>query len=1415
MGEVYRATDTSLRRLVAIKVLPEIVASDGDRMARFQREAEVLASLNHPNIATIYGLERSQHLIALVMELVEGPTLAERIAKGPIPIDEALQIAAQIAEGLAAAHEQRVIHRDLKPANIKLRPDGTVKVLDFGLAKTLETTPAVSGSVTHSPTITMAMTQPGFILGTAAYMAPEQARGEVVDQRADIWAFGCVLYEMLTGRMAFGASTPTETVAKILEGHPDLSALPASTPPAIRRLVRRCLERQMRTRVQHIGDALADIVDVRAGESFLTSGPTLPTAAPRARAVIWGAASLGLIALGAAGAWFLFSRAGSAPTTMAPIRFDVQRVQGDPLGPAPRNFALSPDGTRLAYATASSLRLRAMGGEDVPLSAVGEQPFFSPDGQWLAFFSNEGLQRVRLGGGTSEPITPPSGTERAMGGTWGADDTIVMSLGGRLLRVSAKGGPLERIAEPDSSRGEVRYAWPEFLPDGRSVLFTILGEGGTADAKVAVLDLATRQVTSVLQGGHAARYLRTGHLLYASQGRLHAVAFDPSRLQVRGVPVTLEGMNIAATAGGFNASFVVSESGTLVYLTPIGPRISVLTWVDRNGRQEAVPTPPLEYVYARISPDGTRVALDVGGGGKNRDIWVGNLASGVVTRITDGPTEDVMPAWSLDGARVFFASDREGGTFKVFSVAADGAGTARKEFAGASNFMPLSMPTPDRLIAFASGEGTRGGDLAIVPLGGGATAPRVIAIDQQQTNAQVSPDGRWIAYQSHESGTEEVYVRSYPDVERRREQISIDGGIQPLWGSAASHELFYWDLKGTLKAVPVTTGDDFRARAFAHYSRRGECGAPVCGEFLDIRGVTGRRTVSDVQACRGQRRAGSVQSGRQLVRGTETSRTCQLTDSLSRLTRVRTPLSRIASIVAVVSMSSVATPIHGQESATPLPSSACASLQGMSIPATALRLPTSGAEVQTAVTVSATTKDNPNGDFCKVTGIVKPNNPTSPNLEFEVNLPLAWNRRVLQMGGGGYNGSLVTGLGGFTLQPANVDNPLKQGFVTVGTDGGHKSPPGFDGSFGMDDEALRNFGKESVKKGHDAALAVIKRAYGRGPERWYFIGGSQGGHEALDAAARYPDDYDGVVAHYPAYNVTLLHLGSLNAGRAVYEGGGAAWLNPARTKLITDAVYAKCDDLDGVKDGTIANVKACNNAFDVKTLRCAPGSPKPSGEGGNGTDGGDTCLSDAQLAAVAKITSDYRPGFAVAGMDVFPRWALLEGALFRERSNWGQVPQPSNPLSGKEPLLYTAGDQTAKFIISRNPKLDTMTFDPKQYQSRIATVASIMDVTDVSLDRFRAKGGKIILTHGTADDFITPHNTEALLPASGEAVRSGGRRQLRPLLHDSRLRPRLRSVQREDRQPHGAASLGREGSGALGSDGDRRQPECESRASVV
>jgi feruloyl esterase len=439
-----------------------------------------------------------------------------------------------------------------------------------------------------------------------------------------------------------------------------------------------------------------------------------------------------------------------------------------------------------------------------------------------------------------------------------------------------------------------------------------------------------------------------------------------------------------------------------------------------------------------------------------------------------------------------------------------------------------------------------------------------------------------------------------------------------------------------------------------------------------------------------------------------------------------------AVLLFVLTMGLAATGRAADEAPLKLQASACVGLQGFAIPASAIGLPTSGAVVQTAIAVGASDAGNTNGDFCKVVGIVKPKHEGSSNLEFEVNLPLSWNRRALQMGGGGYDGSLVTGLTLYTLQPPNADTPLKQGYVTLGSDGGHKGKPGFDGTFGLDDEALANYGKESVKKAHDAATAVIRRAYGRAPERFYFIGGSQGGHEALDAAARYPQDYDGVVANYPAYNVTLLHLGSLNVGRSLYAEQGAAWINQKKTKLIDDAVYATCDGLDGVKDGIISNVAACDSAFDVKKLRCS-----------NGVDSGDTCLSDAQLRAVATITSEYKPGFAIAGMDAFPKWALLEGAQFQGRSDFGQVPQPSNPLSGKEPLLYSAGDQTIKFIITRNPSFETMTFDPKQYRAQTVKAGTIMDVTDVSLEKFRAKGGRIIMTHGTADDFITPHNSIA------------------------------------------------------------------------
>ena len=408
-------------------------------------------------------------------------------------------------------------------------------------------------------------------------------------------------------------------------------------------------------------------------------------------------------------------------------------------------------------------------------------------------------------------------------------------------------------------------------------------------------------------------------------------------------------------------------------------------------------------------------------------------------------------------------------------------------------------------------------------------------------------------------------------------------------------------------------------------------------------------------------------------------------------------------------------------------SQACARLAGLSVPAAAIGLPTSGATVDSATLISAAAPGNRDGEYCAVKGFILPVSADAPKMQFEVNLPTTWNSKMAQFGGGGYDGSLVTGLGPAAMQDPGTPDPLLQGYVTLGSDGGHKGGPGFDGTFALNDEALLNYGRESVKKTHDVALAIVRARYGTAARRSYFIGASQGGHEALDAAGRYPADFDGVVANYPAYNVTLLHLGSWNVGKALYDHGGAGWLNPNKVKLLTDAVYAACDELDGLKDGIISNVKGCNAKFTLATvkatLRCA-----------GGHDTGDTCLSDAQIAAVGKIASPFRPGVTIAGMAEFPRWALLEGALFHGASNFGTRPVPGNPPGPQDALLYSAGSGTIKYII---------TLKPTEWQERLQQAGKIMDVTDVDLTPFRKKGGKIILLHGLIDDFITPHDSIA------------------------------------------------------------------------
>ena len=414
---------------------------------------------------------------------------------------------------------------------------------------------------------------------------------------------------------------------------------------------------------------------------------------------------------------------------------------------------------------------------------------------------------------------------------------------------------------------------------------------------------------------------------------------------------------------------------------------------------------------------------------------------------------------------------------------------------------------------------------------------------------------------------------------------------------------------------------------------------------------------------------------------------------------------------------------------------ACEALSGVVVPAAKIGLPTSGARIDSSRFVLATSDGNLNGEYCEVKGWIFPVNATSPRMQFEVNLPSNWNRKLLQMGGGGFDGSLVTGLGAEGLQPKSVLRPLKRGYVTAGGDGGHQGGPGFDGRFALDEEALRNYGRESVKKVHDVAVEIIMARYRVKPTRTYFVGNSQGGHEALNAATYYFADYDGVVANYPAYNIALLHLASLNVGRAVYSNDGAGWLSPEKTKVLTDAVRKACDPLDGATDGIISNIAACHRVFNIgtvrNTLRCREGK-----------DTGTSCLSDAQIEAVARIASPYRPGFAVAGADEFTPWALLEGSSFVV-SNFGTRRVPENPPSSMDALLYTAGAATVKYIITRDPNYDPLKFDPAAYRARIEQVAKILDVTDGDLTPFRLRGGKLILAHGTEDDFIAPGNTDA------------------------------------------------------------------------
>jgi len=820
MGEVYRASDTKLHRDVAIKLLPEVFASDPDRMARFSREAQVLASLSHPNIAAIHGLEDSGGRRALVMELVEGETLAERLKKGPLPLEEALGIARQVAEALEEAHERGIIHRDLKPANVKVTPAGSVKLLDFGLAKALEGEPSTHAAhdLSQSPTLAGIGTQAGMILGTAAYMSPEQARGQKVDRRSDVWSFGAVLYELLTGKQAFAGDTVSDVLASVLKADPEWSALPHELPPAAGQLVRRCLVRDAKQRLQSIGDAriaLAESLAQPGGRGATVQLAAPSTAAARSRLLPWALFGLALAALAAS----LALRGAEKSRAEPPLRLSVavtDRALDLAIG---SSVDLSPDGTRLVTVVgddnAKTMSIRSLDRQDAVQLATGSgtvnvpyHPFFSPDGAWVGFVTPSELRKIPASGGTAQTLCK---VERSRGASWAEDGTIVVapSPASGLVRVSAAGGQPEPLTRLDAAKGEVTHRWPQVLPGGKAVLFTSHKKSRDFnEAAIEVVVIATGERKVIHSGGSYARYVRSGHLVYVNQTTLFAVPFDLARLSVTGSPVpVLENVATSTSEGG--GQFTASDSGRLVYVTADNSvREYPVQWVDRKGAAASLITEPGTYANPRLSPDGRHLALTVLRDG-NWDIWVYDLDRGVPTRLTFDDAAESEEVWSPDGRELMFSSDKSG-TDQLFRKRADGSGETRPLAtpAQAKSSLWASSWSRDGHVVFTTTNAGSGFDLFVTSVESPEKAEAFLSSPFRESDAAFSQDGRWLAYTSNESGRLEVYVRPFPPGGGRW-QVSDGGGAYPRWARDGK-QLFYRTDSGIMTTPVEATGETLR-----------------------------------------------------------------------------------------------------------------------------------------------------------------------------------------------------------------------------------------------------------------------------------------------------------------------------------------------------------------------------------------------------------------------------------------------------------------------------------------------------------------------------------------------------------------------------------------------------------------------------
>jgi len=830
MGEVYRAKDTKLNRDVALKILPDTFTHDSERLARFRREAQVLAALNHPHIGAIYGLDEANGQHFLVLELVDGESLDRRIARGPIPIDEALVIAKQIAEALEAAHEKGIVHRDLKPANIALTPDGTVKVLDFGLAKATEPPNSGAPAAMNSPTITTPamMTGVGMILGTAGYMSPEQAKGRPADKRSDIWAFGCVLYEMLTGRRAFDGEDITDTIAAIMRDEPDWTALPRGVPESTRILIKRCVEKDRRSR---IGDIAVARFLLSEDLTPAFASPAAPRSDVRRTALaLAGGVFAGVVMTGAA--WSVLRSGSAAAVRPAPVRFatapaELQTITflgGD------RDLDVSADGATIVYRGAADRtqphlyvrRLDELEGHPLTGTLDARSPAISPDGQWVAFLTGDEMKKVSIAGGS--PVTLCHVPPTSRGTSWGPDGSIVFGAAdrnGALLQVPDTGGEPQTLLAPDPAHPDLggrAYDFPSVLPGGKAVLFTIGNPGASPDvadlAQVAVLDRRTGQRRVLIRGGSQPRYIN-GYLVYGSAGILRAVRFDLDRLAIVGEPVPVVERVLTTSTGALN--FAVSSRGTLVYV-PAGavnvssPRRSMV-WVNRQGREETIPLPPRAYADPRISPDGTRIAVGIRD--QRNDIWIAELTRQTLTRLTFDPAMDQDPVWTPDGLHIVWSSQRGVGVPNLFMQAADGTGTATQLTANSSPSFATSISPDGAHAIFWQNTPRTAQDVIAVDIAPGPDGRRrltpLVQTNAVEMDGELSADGRWLAYESNESGQSEIFVRPYPNVDGGRWQVSNAGGTRPAW-ARSGHELFYLDAGGLLTSVPIrVTGTTFGA----------------------------------------------------------------------------------------------------------------------------------------------------------------------------------------------------------------------------------------------------------------------------------------------------------------------------------------------------------------------------------------------------------------------------------------------------------------------------------------------------------------------------------------------------------------------------------------------------------------------------